>query len=200
MDNKKQATFTADIDMFYDLLEEYDFRMTIAKDEIISFVLLQFAKYLKETYQKIDDCGGSFQIVLEKDNEYAHIIPALYVEKVNATNCTYIDMENEDGLMLQDLKYLRIFIEEDTDEAFYELIFDSDIDFLIIQCKDSMLVYDHYENDIMINTFLDVEVDAILYTLSFIISCLMHNKKPKTECTIIDLSEFKKRKNQLNDC
>lgn len=193
MNKTKEIVFNDIENTFNDLLEEYDYRMMLAKDEIVSFVLFEMMKHLKLVYDKLSSETNFTKILVEfkEDGDFE-----MLVETTNADKCICFKSDDISDEETKNYKCMKIYsIEKRKKRLLYEMIFDANMSYIIIQNIDDILVYSIIEDYVVDNTFSDTEMTAILYTLSFIIGSVIDNKPKKCmDHKVIDLAEYKKRK------
>jgi len=196
MNKTREIMFDDSKNIFNDLLEEYDYRMMLAKDEVVSFVLFEMMKDLDVVYNKLSSEANLTRIFLEFKEEEKEVLSEMLVETTCASECIYFKSDDVSEEEVKNYRCIKVYSVEDEEQfLLYEMIFDVETSYVIIQNINDILVYSILEDYVMDNTFSDVETTAILYTLSFVIGSTIDNKPEKcVEHKVIDLTEYRRKR------
>lgn len=196
MNKIKEIIFDDSKNVFNNLLEEYDYRMMLAKDEVISFALFEMMKNINEVYDKLSSETNLTKIFLEFDKEEKEVLSEMLVKTTCASECIYFKSDDIPEKEIKDYRCMKVYsIENEEQFLLYEMVFDIEMLCVIIQNINDILVYSISEDYVMDNTFSDLEITAILYTLSFIIGSTINSKPEKfTEHKVIDLAEYRRKR------
>lgn len=196
MNKTREIMFDDSKNIFNDLLEEYDYRMMLAKDEVVSFVLFEMMKDLDVIYNKLSSEANLTRIFLEFKEEEKEVLSEMLVEATYASECIYFKSDDISEEDVESYRCIKVYSVEDKEQfLLYEMIFDVETSYVIIQNINDILVYSISEDYVMDNTFSDLETTAILYTLSFVIGSTIDNKPEKcVEHKVIDLAEYRRKR------
>lgn len=195
MSEIKKIVFEKNKNMFKKLLEDYDYQMMLVKDEIISFALSEMAKHLNEFANKLQTYDNVVQITIGEDSDYINVLPEMLVEAIDTSDCLYsISQEDASSIIFSDYTCIKISKKDKKSDYLYEILFDKDNTYIIIQNDEDLLLYNWYEDYIIENTFTDLEVDAIFCTMAIAIGSICSKNNDAKKCNVIDIATYKAKK------
>lgn len=179
-------------ELFNSVFSEYDYEIMIAKDNATAKVLAKLSKYLRVTHSELARQGKTM-ITFKEKSEYKKASSQLYAEVVEKIKLPASITEYMPSLYIQDFTAIKVIgeVASASAKAFeYEVLFDTDLTFIMIKDSKKVLMLDLIHNVVMDNTYTENETDAILYTLAFVVSCFKN-----VSSNVISLEDYKRRKN-----